>query len=106
MPLVDIELVPPPRAWQAQFGTWRDDVMEVRPNPEIYGNALHSEVPRNSSVLASPAFTLKAGQLVTFTFSATFSGGADYSFQIIQYRRHILRSRRARLVDSRLFEAL
>jgi hypothetical protein len=80
--------------------------MEVRPNPEIYGNALHSEVPRNSSVLASPAFTLKAGQLVTFTFSATFSGGADYSFQIIQYRRHILRSRRARLVDSRLFEAM
>jgi MoaA/NifB/PqqE/SkfB family radical SAM enzyme len=97
MPLVDIELLPQPRDWLAPFGTWRDDVLEVRLDPEM---------PRGATVLVSPEFTLKADQLVTFTFSATFSGHADYALYINGHRRHLLPSRRGILVDSRLFEAL
>ncbi len=91
MPLVALEILPQPHEWRAYGGTWRGNVFEVDP-------ALVA-IDFNEPLLVSPDFALKAGQFMTFTFSAYFGGGAAYCL-------HIVEGSRNRRVHSRLFEAM
>jgi MoaA/NifB/PqqE/SkfB family radical SAM enzyme len=85
MPLVALDLVPPPREWIARFGSWRGNIFEVDP-------ALAADAP----ILTSPDFELEGAKLVTLCFSAYFGGGATF-------RLHIVEQARGKKVHSRLY---